>query len=115
MASGDHLTVWFPAMVESLRSQWQSGMTWPEIIDLLRHLEKNCSRLRLQANLDANKIPCSSCGGGVSGVTKISVRSLLFTLKHSMIVSEIQFRNLERDWLVYKRKYKLNGYAEKIK
>ena len=115
MASGDHLKVWFPAMVENLRGLWQPGMTWPEIIDLLRHLERNCSSIKLQASLDANKIPCSSCGGGVAGTTKISVRSLLFTLRHNHIVPEIQFRNLERDWLVYKRKHKLDGYAEKIK
>jgi hypothetical protein len=115
MASGDHLKIWFPAMIEGLRRAWQPGMSWPEIIGLLRHLEQNCSSIKLQANLDANKIPCASCGGGVAETTKISVRSLLFALRNNMIVPEMQFRNLERDWLVYKRKHNLNGYAENIK
>jgi hypothetical protein len=113
MASGDHLKTWFPAMVDELRRLWQPGMLWPEIIALLRHLEQNCSSIKLQANLDANKIPCASCGGGVAEATKISVRSFLYALRNSMIVPEMQFRNLERDWLVYKRKHKLDGYAER--
>ena len=115
MASGDHLKTWFPAMVEELRRLWKAEMSWPEIIDLLRNLEQNCSSIKLQADLDANKIPCASCGGGVAKVVKISVRSLLYALRNHMIVPEMQFRKLEREWLVYKRKQKLDGYAENIK
>ena len=115
MASGGQLKVWFPAMVEELRRLWKPGMPWSEMIGLIRHLEKNCSSIKLQADLNANKIPCASCGGGVSGVTKISVRSFLFALRNNTIVPEMQFRKLEQDWLVYKRKYKLDGYAENIK
>lgn len=102
-------------MVEELRRLWKPDMAWPEIIDLLRHLEKNCSSLKLQANLDANFIPCSSCGGGAAGKTEISVRSLLFALRNNMIVPEIQYRKLEREWLVYKKKHGLDGYAESRK
>lgn len=115
MVSSDHLKIWFPAMVEELRRLWKADMSWPEIIALLRDLEQNCSSIKLKADLDANKIPCASCGGGVAKVVKISVRSLLYALRNNMIVPDIQFRKLERDWLVYKRKYKLNGYAENIK
>lgn len=115
MTSGDQAKVWFPAMVDELRRLWQPEMPWPEIIAMLRHLEKNCSKIRLQANLDANFIPCSSCGGGVADDTQISVRSLLFALRNNMIIPEIQFRKLEREWLVYKRKHGLDGYAEKRK
>lgn len=115
MASADQSQVWFPAMVEELRRVWQPDMAWPEIIAMLRQLERDCSKIRLQANLDANFIPCSSCGGGVADDTKISVRSLLFTLRNNMIIPEIQFRKLEREWLVYKRKHGLDGYAEKAR
>jgi hypothetical protein len=112
MASGDHLKIWFPAMVDELRRLWEPEMSWPEIIGLLRHLEQNCSSIKLQADLDANKTPCASCGGGVAEVVKISVRSLLYAFRNNMIVPEMQFRKLERDWLVYKRKHKLDGYAK---
>lgn len=111
--SDEHAKIWFPAMLEELRRLWKPEMQWPEIIALLRQMEQNCSSLKLQASLDANKIPCGSCGGGVAGKTQISVRSLLFALRNHMIVPEIEFRRLEREWLVHKRKHGLDGYAEK--
>lgn len=32
MASGDHLKIWFPAMIEGLRRAWQPGMVIPPFI-----------------------------------------------------------------------------------
>lgn len=111
MAAGDSKKVWFPEMLEELGKLWKLGMSWPEIIAMLRHLEQKCTDLKNERNISSNFIPCSSCGGGVGKATEISMKLLLLTLRNNLMISSYQFGKLERDWLVYKRKNGLNGYA----
>jgi len=111
MAVGEK--VWFPEMLEELKKAWKPGMSWSEIVTMLRYLEQRCTEIKTGRNIASNFIPCSSCGGGVGQATKISMKLLLLTLRNNLIISDFQFGRLERDWLVYKRKNGLNGYAEK--
>ena len=38
MATGDGNRVWFPEMIETLRSRWNAAMPFPLLIELCNHL-----------------------------------------------------------------------------
>jgi hypothetical protein len=46
MAAGDGNRVWFPEMIEMLRSQWNAGMPFPALIELCNILDKMFQRRR---------------------------------------------------------------------
>jgi hypothetical protein len=45
MAGGDAQRVWFPEMIENLRSRWQEGMSFDAIIGLRDDLDAMLQRI----------------------------------------------------------------------
>jgi hypothetical protein len=48
MAAGDGNRVWFPEMIEMLRSQWNAAMPFPDLIELCNILDKHVSTTAAQ-------------------------------------------------------------------
>ena len=61
-----------------------------------------------------SRIKCK-CGGDMQLSSKISIRSLLFSLRKIHAISEDELNNLDNDWKKYQRKNKLNAYHEPTK
>ena len=46
MPSGDAQRVWFPEMLEELRSTWSSAMTWEELADFCWRMTEKRKEIR---------------------------------------------------------------------
>jgi hypothetical protein len=113
MASGDATRIWFAEMLDELRSEWQSGMDWPDMIAFCQRMEIRRMEIMLQKGIRGPRVKCPDCGK-VERQTKadISVRSALFAMRKNEIVSQEEFAELDRNWKKYARKHELNMYGK---
>src|SRR5215471_9385795 len=76
--------VWFPEMIEMLRSQWNAGMTFPALIELCNILDEISQRRRPRRPILTLGSLCPKCGRIVSSESqqrhRISVRATILSL-----------------------------------
>jgi len=114
MPAGDAQRVWFPEMIEDLKVHWSSSMNWEELAVFCRRMTDKRKWIRQSREIKPPMIRCSRCGEvSRSDIQGISIRSALFTLKKIGIVSETEFKKLERDWNKFKKKSSLDAYGNK--
>jgi hypothetical protein len=110
MASGDASRSWFPEMLVQLREKWEKSMKWDSVILLCKEMTELRKQIKAKKGIKPIKIKCASCNGYME-LAPISVRSLLFALKKTGKINEDTFKKLDKDWMRYQRKNKLNGYG----
>ena len=59
MATGDGNRVWFPEMIETLRSRWNAAMPFPLLIELCKHPRRNVSTQTVQRSNPSPGFPLS--------------------------------------------------------
>ena len=96
---GDAQRVWFPAMLEALRNTWSSTMGWDELIAFCASMTELRREIRQARGLRPPRLRCSHCGSETrSDIKGVSVRSALFALRKEGIVTEAEFRELDKGW-----------------
>ena len=114
MAQGDPQRAWFPEMLEIIRERWHNDMTWEQVSLLCNDMQKLRDQIREKRNIKPVKIFCKECGQySLSTPPRISIRSLLFALKKAGIVSEEQFKKLDKGWNKYRKLNNLDLYGKK--
>jgi len=106
MASGDRQRTWFPEMVEVLRADWRSEMSWAEIIALRDQLDDMLNEIRRSRNLQPvmTTTPCPCCNKPmIQGAGGVSVRSTILALNRFGIAPEIEVTFLENAWNKHRR------------
>src|SRR5437773_12540907 len=82
MAAGDGNRVWFPEMIETLRSQWNGEMPFPVLIELCNILDAMFQRRRPRGSNLSPGSRCPECGRIVGSQSQqrhsISVRATDF-------------------------------------
>ena len=116
MASGDNTRVWFPEMLDELSQTWHQDLEWGEVKKICLHMGKRLTEIRNRKNIKTKlNIPCKSgcgCGGTMELSSKISIRSLLFSLKKIDVISEQKLKELDENWQSYQRRNNLNAFHE---
>lgn len=112
MASGDNTRMWFPEMLEKLKRTWHREMPWSEVITLCESFSMQLTNIRTERGINTVLKRKCDCGHQMHISSKISIRSLLFSLKKINVISEENFKDLDKSWKSYQRKQKLNGYGE---
>jgi len=114
MPAGDPQRVWFPEMIDDLKTNWSSSMKWEELAIFCRRMTEKRIQIRQSRGIKSPKIRCSKCGKvSRSDNIGISIRSALFVLKNSGVVSGEEFKTLDKDWKTFKKKNNLNPYGNK--
>ena len=62
MATGDGNRVWFPEMIETLRSRWNAAMPFPLLIELCNTLDGMFQRRRSRGPTLPPGSRCPECG-----------------------------------------------------
>jgi hypothetical protein len=62
MAAGDAQRVWFPEMVERLRSQWHQGMSFDALVELRDELDAILQQIRSERHIRTTVMKCPRCG-----------------------------------------------------
>ena len=113
MPAGDAQRAWFPEMIERLRELWRPDLTWDEVIALLPRFEEQRLRIKEEHNIRTAVFTCKTCGAhGQSQVMPVSVRSLLFALEKSGVVSSKERKRLESAWRKHQTEKGLNGCGQ---
>ena len=114
MAAGDAQRVWFPEMIEKIKSQWSSSMTWEDLIEFCRMITKKRKQLRESRGIKPPRYKCPQCGSvSQEDIHAVSIRSALFVLRKNGVVSEDEFKALDKKWEKYGKENDLDAYGNK--
>jgi hypothetical protein len=70
MAAGDAQRVWFPEMIDNLRSHWLEGMSFDTIIDLRDDLDAMLQRIRSERHTRPPVLRCPRCAATAPAVAE---------------------------------------------
>ena len=106
MAAGDGNRVWFPEMIETLRSQWNGEMPFPVLIELCNILDAMFQRRRPRGSILSPGSRCPECGRIVGSQSQqrhsISVRATILSLGRFGIASPEVTKRTEKEWARYR-------------
>ncbi len=112
MPSGDAQRVWFPEMIEHLRSHWRQGMSFEEIIELRNDLDAMLQRIRSEGNIESPTIKCPRCKRSSPGPDPhVSVRAMILSTARFDIAAAEETYALEKLWAVHRKQNGLNIYG----
>lgn len=113
MAAGDPQKIWFPEMIEQLRTQWHPDMPFESIMTLRDELDATLQRIRFEGRIRPPVIRCH-CGyiGRPEG-SHLSVRALILSLHRFGIAPEPTFA-LEKNWAAHRRENGLDPYGTPV-
>ncbi|MEQ1505863.1 MAG: hypothetical protein ABMB14_26750, partial [Myxococcota bacterium] len=112
MASGDAQRVWFPEMVDELRRDWSTSLTWDEVVRLCGEAMALRTRIRQERGILPPRTRCPHCGQiSQADIPGISVRSLLFALRNDGQISETELARLDRSWKKHRAAHGLDAYG----
>ena len=118
MPSGDGNRIWFPEMIEMLRSQWNASMAFPGFVELCERLD---GALQQRRPIIGPSLPpgsrCPKCGRIVkssSGPYRISVRAAILALGRFGIASPELTKKLEKDWAKHRTEKRLDLYGRPV-
>ena len=113
MASGDAQRVWFPEMIEALRSEWHHGMSFEATVELRDELDAMLQRIRSERHIRTPVFKCPHCGHvGEGAQPHVSVRAMLLSLVRFDIVGAEQTKTLEKRWALYRQQNKLDIFGK---
>lgn len=115
MPGGDGNRVWFPDMIEMLRSEWNESVTFPRLIELSASLDE----MFQQHQRVGPRLPpgsrCPECGRIVKsedfGRHRISVRATILTLGRFGIAAPALTKKIEKEWGIYRAQNGLDLYG----
>jgi hypothetical protein len=118
VAARDGNRVWFPEMIETLRSQWNVAMPFTHLIELCNVLDGMLQRRRPRGPLLPPGSRCPECGRIVSSESQqrhsISVRATILSLGRFGIASPEVTKRTEKEWASYRAKNGLDLYGQHI-
>jgi len=117
MPSGDAQRVWFPEMIEELKREWSRTMPWDEVAELCARMTERRRAIRQERKIQPPKMRCNDCGGVMlpqADVSGISIRSTLFALKKSGVITDIELEDLDKSWAKHRKKNGLDAFGRKV-
>ena len=112
MAAGDAQRVWFPEMIERLRSQWHRGMSCDALIELRDDLDAMLQQIRSDRHIRPPVFTCPECGHvGEGAEPHVSVRAMILSLTRFGIAPAEQTRPLEKAWAAYRKQKGVDLYG----
>ena len=112
MSAGDAQRVWFPEMIEELRRSWSKDMAWEELAEFCSRMTEKRKQIRRVRGIQPPKMRCPKCGKVTrSDISGVSIRSVLIALKNNGVITDTEFKVLDRSWTRYKKKNCLDAYG----
>jgi hypothetical protein len=113
MASGDSQRAWFPEMLKELKEFWKPDISWKEVSSFIDKMQLMRNKIRKEKNIKPIRFYCKNCREfHFSEPSRITMRSLLFALKKISVVSDEEFKNLDKKWKKYRKNNNLDLYGK---
>jgi hypothetical protein len=127
MPSGDAQRVWFPEMIEELKGAWSKAMTWEDLAYFCARMTDKRKEIRVDIGIHpprerASPPPpgrqCPRCGQMSrpyrANPVGVSIRSALFALKNSGVITDTEFKSLDKSWMKHKVEHSLDLYGREV-
>lgn len=112
MPAGDAQRVWFPEMIDALRQAWSPEMTWAELTEFCTQIFEVRRQLRHRRGIRPPLTRCPRCGRQSRSELKgVSIRSALYVLKGQGIVTDAEFKALDKRWKKHRKAHALDVYG----
>ncbi len=109
MAAGERSQIWFPEIVDMLRSRWRQDLSWQSVVELRDLLQSSLDEIRQGRGILPPVFRCPGCGHvGPAKPPVISVRAMLISVRRFGIDTIEAVEDREREWERYRRKNKLD-------
>ena len=109
MAAGDASRTWFSEMVETLRQEWTSEMSWEQVFALRDRLDSMLHEIRFSRGIRPPTMWCPVCNRRTQQAEpSVSVRALIFALGRFGIVTPAEVKPLEKRWAKHRKESKLD-------
>ncbi len=113
MASGDAQRVWFPEMVEFLRTQWRRDMSFAAIVKMPDNLDGMLQRIRFERQIRPAVVKCPKCGNvGECEEPHVSLRAMLLSIVRFNIDAAGPVQTIEKGWNAYRKHKGLDLYGK---
>jgi hypothetical protein len=104
MPAGDPQRMWFPEMVEELRTRWRSEFSLSDLTQLRNSPDAMQHRIRSERDIRPPVIRCPHCGHtGPAAEPNVSVRATILALSRFGIVPVEEVKALDKRWAAYRR------------
>ena len=114
MPAGDAQRVWFPEMIEELKRSWSKTMPWEDLTDFCERMTAKRRQIRQERGIQPPKTRCPKCGSvSRSDISGVSIRSALFALKNTGVITDAEFKDLDKSWTRHKKQNGLDAYGQK--
>ena len=109
MAAGDVQRVWFEEMVTTLRSKWQRGLPFAELIRLRDELDEMLQQIRTEREIRPPVVRCPKCGHiGEGAAPHVSVRAMILSVIRFDIDDGNATRAVGKQWKAYQKENRLD-------
>ena len=109
MASGDASRTWFSEMVETLRQEWKSEISWEQVFTLRDRLDAMLQEIRISRRIQPPMMWCPVCKTRTQQAPpRVSVRAVIFALGRFGIVAPAEVKSLEKRWAKHRKENSLD-------
>jgi hypothetical protein len=113
MAAGDAQRIWFPEMIEVLRSEWQPEMPFEALVALRDALEEMLQQIRAERHIRPPMVRCPQCGQMAEAAdAHVSVRAMILALLRHEIAAPEPTYTLEKSWARYRKQKGLDTFGK---
>lgn len=115
MASGDASRTWFSEMIETLRQEWNSEMSWEQVFTLRDRLDAMLEEIRTSRNIRPPSMWCPVCNQRTQQAPpSVSVRATILALGRFGIVAAAEIKSLEKRWAKHRKENSLDRNGKLI-
>ena len=109
MASGDASRTWFSEMIETLRHEWNSEMSWEQVFALRDRLDAMLQEIRTSRSIRTPTMWCPVCKKQTQQAPpSVSVRATILALGRFGIVGAAEVKSLEKRWAKHRKENSLD-------
>jgi hypothetical protein len=109
MASGDASRTWFSEMIETLRQEWNSEMSWEQVFALRDRLDAMLQEIRTSRSIRTPTMWCPVCKKQTQQAPpSVSVRATILALGRFGIVAAAEVKSLEKRWAKHRKENSLD-------
>ena len=110
MPSGDAQRAWFPEMLVRLKSKWKPDLSWKKQISICEEMTRFREQIWNKQGIKPAKTWCSNCKNyHESRPQSITIRSMLFALKKIGVISDAEFKKIDKSWKKYRKEHELDA------
>jgi RNase P subunit RPR2 len=115
MASGDSQRAWFPEMLNELKKFWKPDISWEEVSNFIEKMHSMRKNIRKTRNIKPVRMYCKNCKEyHFFEPPGVSIRSLLFALKKISVVTDIELKDLDKNWKKYRKENNLDLFGKPV-